>query len=166
MAEKQDDIQVVEENNSKTIKLLLFIIAALLLAVIGLGAYMLTKGDKQQTVEQSETGSQSPVYYTIQEPFIVNFSEQSNGQVQYLQVKMEVMARSQAVIEQTKIHLPAIQHELLMLFYSQKYDGLLTSEGIQALQQACLQTINRILRSETPMEGELEAVYFSSFIMQ
>jgi flagellar FliL protein len=63
-------------------------------------------------------------------------------------------------------HLPAIQHELLMLFYSQKYDEIQTSEGSQALQQASLATINQILQSETSLEDELEAVYFTSFIMQ
>lgn len=166
MAEKRDDIEVVDKNNSKTVKLLLIIIVILLLGIISLGAYMLSKGDGTEAVEKTETTIQEPVYYTIKDPFIVNFSEQSDGQVQYMQVKMEVMARSEALIEQVKIHLPAIQHELLLLLYSQKYDGLLTSEGIQVLQQACLQTINRILRSETSMEAEVEAVYFSSFIMQ
>jgi flagellar FliL protein len=53
-----------------------------------------------------------------------------------------------------------------MLFYSQKYDDLQTSEGSQALQQASLATINQILKSETSLEDELEAVYFTSFIMQ
>jgi flagellar FliL protein len=135
--------------------------------VIGLGVFMLTGNDGEEIAEQqSEPVKQAPVYYTIEEPFIVNFSEQSNGQVRYMQVKMKVMARSQAVIDAVKTHLPAIQHELLMLLYSQNYDGLLTSEGTQALQQACLETINRILQSETSLENELEAVYFTSFLMQ
>jgi flagellar FliL protein len=83
-----------------------------------------------------------------------------------MQVKMKVMARSQAIIDSVKVHLPAIQHELLMLLYSQNYDDLQSSEGTQALQEACRQTINQILQSESSLEGELEAVYFTSFIMQ
>lgn len=166
MAEKQDDIDVAEEKNSKTTKILLIVIAVLLLAVIGLGVFMFMANGEQNPAEQTETVKQAPVYYSIEEPFIVNFAEQSNGQVRYMQVKMKVMARSQAVIDAVQSHLPAIQHELLMLLYSQNYDGLLTSEGTQALQQACLETINRILQSETSLENELEAVYFTSFLMQ
>ena len=168
MAEQKDDIEVAEPANKKTIKLLIGLIALLFLAVIGLGVYMLLGGDEADPASSESTASakQPPVYFTIEDPFIVNFSEQSDEQVRYMQVKMKVMARSQAAIDHVKIHLPAIQHELLMLLYSQKYDDLQTSEGSQALQQACLETINRILKSETSLEDELEAVYFTSFIMQ
>lgn len=167
MAEQQDDIQVAEEKKAKTAKLLLVVIAVLLLAVIALGVFMLTGGNDTKEPTRTESAARpDPIYYSIDDPFIVNFSEQSNGAVRYLQVKMKLMARSQAVIDKVKMHLPAIQHELLVLLYSQKYDDLQSSEGTRALQQACLQTINRIIQSETSMEDELEAVYFTSFIMQ
>jgi flagellar FliL protein len=166
MAEQKDDIDVAEPANNKTIKLLIGLIALLLLAVIGLGVFMLMGSGEADPVADESSAKQAPIYYSIDDPFIVNFSEQSDEQVRYMQVKMKVMARSQAVIDNVKVHLPAIQHELLMLLYSQKYDDLQTSEGSQALQQACLETINRILKSETSLEGELEAVYFTSFIMQ
>ncbi|MCX4192941.1 flagellar basal body-associated FliL family protein [Methylophaga sp. OBS1] len=166
MAEKQDDIEVAEEKNTKTTKILVVVIAILLLAIIGLGVFLFMGNGEEDAAEVTEPVKQPPVYYTIEEPFIVNFSEQSDGQVRYMQVKMKVMARDQAVIDAVQTHLPAIQHELLMLLFSQNYDGLLTSEGTQALQQACLETINRILQSETSLENELEAVYFTSFLMQ
>lgn len=169
MAEKKDDIQVVEEKTNKTTKLLVIIIAVLLLAVISLGVFMLMgSGDNDSSADAKATTTvkQPPVYFAIEDPFIVNFSEQSNGAVRYMQVKIKVMARSQAVVDMVKEHLPAVQHELLLLFYSQKYDDLQTSEGSQALQQASLATINQILKSETSLEDELEAVYFTSFIMQ
>lgn len=166
MAEQKDDIDVAEPANNKTTKLLIGLIALLLLAVIGLGVFMLMGNGEADPAADESSAKQPPIYYSIDDPFIVNFSEQSDGQVRYMQVKMKVMARSQAVIDNVKVHLPAIQHELLMLLYSQKYDDLQTSEGSQALQQACLETINRILKSETSLEDELEAVYFTSFIMQ
>ncbi|WP_297808293.1 flagellar basal body-associated FliL family protein [uncultured Methylophaga sp.] len=166
MAEQKDDIDVAEPANNKTIKLLIGLIAVLLLAVIGLGVFMLMGNGEADPATEQSSAKQAPIYYSIDDPFIVNFSEQSDEQVRYMQVKMKVMARSQAVIDSVKVHLPAIQHELLMLLYSQKYDDLQTSEGSQVLQQACLETINRILKSETSLEDELEAVYFTSFIMQ
>lgn len=166
MAEQKDDIDVAEPANNKTTKLLIGLIALLLLAVIGLGVFLLMGNGEADPAADESSAKQPPIYYSIDDPFIVNFSEQSDEQVRYMQVKMKVMARSQAVIDNVKVHLPAIQHELLMLLYSQKYDDLQTSEGSQALQQACLETINRILKSETSLEDELEAVYFTSFIMQ
>jgi flagellar FliL protein len=82
-----------------------------------------------------------------------------------MQVKMKVMARDQMVIDAVKANMPAIKHELLLLLYSQKYDDV-KSQQTQALQQASLDTINTILQSETTLESRLEAVYFTSFIMQ
>lgn len=168
MAEQKDDIEVVEEKSSKTTKLLMVVIGVLLLAVIGLAVFMFMGKDEaaDSDTETVSTVKQAPIYFSIDEPFIVNFSEQSKDQVRYLQVKMKVMARSQAVIDAVKLNLPAIQHELLLLLYSQKYDDLQSSEGTQALQQACLETINRIIKSEASLEDELKAVYFTSFIMQ
>jgi flagellar FliL protein len=166
MAEAQDDIAVAEESGGKT-KLLMIIIAVLLLAVIGLGVFMFmgNSADDAEAVAESSV-KQSPIYYSIEDPFIVNFSKQSNDAVRYMQVKMKVMARDQAVIDAVQLNLPAIQHELLMLLFSQKYDDLQTSEGTQQLQQACLETINRIIHADSDVSGDLEAVYFTSFIMQ
>ena len=70
------------------------------------------------------------------------------------------------VIDAVKLNLPAIQHELNMLFFSQNYDDLQTVEGTKALQKASLDKINEILKNESSADGKLEAVYFTSFIMQ
>jgi len=168
MADQRDDIEVNEAEGGNKTKLLIIAISVMLLAVIALASALLMDGDDEaMTQEDSPVAvKQASIYYSINAPFIVNFSEQSNGAVRYMQVKMKVMARDQQVIDAFTFHLPAIQHELLMLFYSQNYDELQTSEGTKALQQKCLETINRVLKSETSMENELEAVYFTSFIMQ
>lgn len=168
MAEQRDDIEVVEQKGGNKTKLLIIAIGVMLLGVIALIVVLLTGNDDDTSAqkEQVESVKQAPIYYSVNDPFIVNFSEQSNGAVRYMQVKMKVMAREQQVIDAFTFHLPAIQHELLMLLYSQNYDELQTSEGTKALQQTCLETINRVLKSETSMENELEAVYFTSFIMQ
>lgn len=168
MAEEKDDIEVVPANGNKT-KLLLIALGVLVLIMAGVVGWLLMGNDDtapEEQAEQAEVVHQAPIYFTVEAPFIINFSEQSNNAVKYMQVKMKVMARSQAVIDAFQLHLPAIQHEILMLLYSQKYDDLLTSDGTKALQQACLDTINKVLKQEESLENELEAVYFTSFIMQ
>jgi flagellar FliL protein len=167
MAEQSDDIEVVEEKKGGS-KLLIIIIAVLLLAVIGLAAMMFLGGDDKEASPDAapvETVKQKPVYHTFEKPFIVNFSHQSNEAVRYLQVKIKVMARDDSVIEAVKLHEPAIKHELLLLFFGQNYDELNTSEGTQALRDATLAQINEILANDN-LSNELEAVYFTSLIMQ
>ncbi|OUR73224.1 flagellar basal body protein FliL [Methylophaga sp. 41_12_T18] len=171
MAEQnqKDDIEVVAEGkgNSK----LLIIIAVVVIALIGVGAMMFLGGDdEKETDETSEEATapikQAPIYHTVETPFVVNFADQSNGEVRYLQIKLKVMARSQAVIDAFQLHDPALQHELLLLFYGQIYDDLNTSAGTKALQQATLDKINEILSTDPTLSEQLEAVYFTSLIMQ
>jgi flagellar FliL protein len=169
MAEQKDDIEVVEAKGGNN-KLLIIVIGVLVLAVIGMAVMMFMGGGDDAPAEAEEAVEAAPVkqkaiFHTIDAPFIVNFNEQSAGAVRYMQVKMKMMARDQAVIDAVKANMPAIKHELLLLLYSQKYDDL-KSQQTQVLQQASLDAINTILQSETTLESRLEAVYFTSFIMQ
>lgn len=166
MAEAQDDIEIIETDGKKS-KLMIIIIAVVVLALAGIGAMMFL-GDDNESPKDNETADvvkQTPIYYTLEKPLIVNFGDQSKGAVRYLSVKLKVMARDQRVIDAFTLNEPAIQHELLMLLLGQKYDELNTPEGTKQLQQQTLTTINEVLKAEkTP--GELESVYFTSLLMQ
>lgn len=166
MAETQDDIEITEEGGKKS-KLLIIIVAVVVLALAGVGAMMFLGGDDKPAAENeaAATIKQTPIYYTLDKPLIVNFGEQSQGAVRYLSVKLKVMARDQLVIDAFTLNEPAIQHELLMLLLGQKYDELNTPEGTKALQQKTLTTINEVLKAEKT-SGELESVYFTSLLMQ
>lgn len=167
MAEIQKDIELKQGMSKKT-KIIMIAGIVVLLAVIGAGVYWWLTKDAAADAETTEATVQkaTPVYHEVAAPFIVNFSEQSNNQVRYLQIKMKVMARDQATISLFALHEPALVHELLMLFYSQNYDELSTTEGTQALQQASLETINNFLKQQDSSITGLEAVYFTSLVMQ
>lgn len=166
MAEQKDDIDINPGKSKK--KLLLGIIILVILAVAGLAAaYMLSGDDNDaESTETAEAPKAAPIYYDVKDPFIVNFGKQSNDAVRYLQVKMKVMARNQQAIDDFVAHEPAIIHELLLLFFSQNYDDLNTSEGTRELQQATLETINQQLATLADNQQGLEAVYFTSLVMQ
>ncbi|MCX4188699.1 flagellar basal body-associated FliL family protein [Methylophaga sp. OBS3] len=168
MAEEQkDDIEI---KPAKSKKKLVLIIAVIVLVLVGAGAAFFLMGDDtandDATTESAEAPKAAPIYYEVSDPLIINFAQQSNNAVRYLQVKMKVMAREQQVIDAFALHEPAIIHELLLLFYSQNYDELSTTEGTRALQDATLTTINQQLTTLTGNVTQLEAVYFTSLVMQ
>lgn len=166
MAEQKDDIEIKQGTGKK--KLLLGIISLLILAGAGIAtAYFFSGNDGDvESAESAEAPKAAPIYYEIKAPFIVNFGKQSNDAVRYLQIKMKIMARDQQAIDDFVTHEPAIVHELLLLFFSQNYDDLNTSEGTRALQEATLATINQQLVTLADNQKGLEAVYFSSLVMQ
>ncbi len=172
MAEKIDDVDLSEEGGEGKSKKMIIIIAVVVLALAGAGGWFsLAGGDDEDAAAEGEAAEevvlvkQTPIYATVEKAFVVNFADQSNDEVRYLQIKLKVMARDQAVIDAFTLNTPAVQHELLILFFNQKYDVLNTPEGRSTLKEQSLSTINKVLKAEQT-EGELEAVYFTSLIMQ
>jgi flagellar FliL protein len=160
--ETKQDIELQPAKSKKKL-ILISLIGLVVIGIIAAGAWYFLSGDKDGTT--APVAKATPIYHEVAAPFIVNFAKQSDNQVRYLQVKLKMMAREQSVINAVALHEPAIVHNLLMLFYSQNYDDLNTAEGTQALQQATLDNINALLKSEG-QPGPLEAVYFTSLVMQ
>src|SRR5690606_21224653 len=79
------------------------------------------------------------IFYTIRPPFVVNF--QDSTRAKYLQVSIDVMARSDAAIAAVENHLPIIKNDLINLLSSQTYEVLRTAEGREALRKSATMTI-------------------------
>lgn len=172
MAENIEDVDLSEEDSGGgKSKKMIIIIAVAVLALAGAGGWFFLADGDDEAVEGEEAAEeviiekQTPIYATVEKAFVVNFTDQSNDEVRYLQIKLKVMARDQAVIDAFTLNTPAIQHQLLMLFFDQNYDALNTAKGKSVLKEQSLSAINKILKEEQT-EGELEAVYFTSLIMQ
>ncbi len=103
------------------------------------------------------------IYLPIDPAFVVNFASQ--GKARFLQVTVEVMTRDSLMPDQITLHMPVIRNNLMLLFSSQSYDGVSTLEGKETLREEALEVVQQILEEETGDPG-IEAVYFTSFVMQ
>jgi flagellar FliL protein len=105
-----------------------------------------------------------PAHYLALEPaFIANL--ESERPSRFLQVQVDVMSRNAKELEKITAHAPQIRSRLLMLFAQQSPSALATREGREALQAQVLEDIRAVLVAETGT-AEIEAVFFSSFVMQ
>jgi flagellar FliL protein len=119
------------------------------------------EGEEEEGEEEEQ--QQAAVYLPIDPAFVVNFASQ--GKARFLQVTVEVMTRSPGVPDSVKLHMPVIRNNLMLLLSSQSYDSVSTLEGKEALREEALEVIQLILEEETGDPG-IEAVYFTSFVMQ
>jgi len=114
--------------------------------------------------EEAAAAAAGPVIYQpLEPPFVVNFSADSD--VRFMQITLQVADRRQAVIDAVKEHSPAIRNALVLLFSSQDPEVLNTREGKENLRQQALEEIRKVLKEQTG-KGELENLYFTSFVMQ
>ncbi|MDT8384999.1 MAG: flagellar basal body-associated FliL family protein [Gammaproteobacteria bacterium] len=120
------------------------------------------EGDGEEGGEAVEhTGP--AVYMPIDPAFVVNFASQ--GKARFLQITVEVMTRDATVPDKVKLHMPVIRNNLMLLFSTQTYDTVSTLEGKESLREESLEVVQQILEEETGDPG-IEAVYFTSFVMQ
>mgnify|MGYP000603715085 FL=1 len=105
------------------------------------------------------------IYYKIPEPFTINFLNQSAKQVRYLQIKVTLMAHDQEIIDHAELNLPMLQDALRTLFSEQSFEEVSTVAGRRALQASSLTAVKALLKEETGKDN-LDAIYFTSFILQ
>ena len=109
-------------------------------------------------------GPSGPPIYLPLKPFVVNF--QAGQMVRFLQVTVEVMSRDPKTIGLLRQNDPMVRNNLLLLLGSQKATTLETEAGKQKLRTEVLAAIRNVAAQNGGKPDRIEAVYFTSFVMQ
>lgn len=150
-------------------KLPLIVIAAVVLIGGGVGAWFFLKPAKAKDGAPAAAATKpaphaAPLYYKFDPPFVVNFG--GEGAARYLQIALEAMTRDPAAAESLKATEPAVRHDLVMLYSAQDNATLMSADGKEKLRAATLEAIRKEVDSEGGNGKLIEAVYFTSFVIQ
>jgi flagellar FliL protein len=102
-------------------------------------------------------------YVALDPAFVVNLADDSEGR--YLQVEVKLMSKDPAATELIEQHGPLIRNRLLLLFGQKKAEELRTRENKEKLQADALAEVRKVFSAEAG-RGVVDAVYFTSFVMQ
>jgi flagellar FliL protein len=168
--------------SGKGMKILVGVMALLLLVAVGAVSYLLGHrsapaaatpenasgehaADKADAASESSEskGGHDALYLALDPPFVVNF--QSDTAARFLQVGVQLMAHDQKALDAAKASEPAVRNALVMLFSSQDAKTLISREGKEKLRIDSLDEIKKIV-SERTKGATIDAVYFTSFVMQ
>lgn len=148
---------------------LILVILVVLLAGGGGAAWYFMSKAKADEAAAAKDAERAPkvlapaVYLALDPAFVVNLEDPIAPR--YLQAEVQLMTRDALVLDTIKLHVPRIRNALLMLFGQQKPDALVSREGKEKLQLAALAEVQKVLQVETG-KPLVEAVYFTSFVMQ
>jgi flagellar protein FliL len=120
--------------------------------------------EKAEPAEKPGAKKGPPSFYKFDPAFVVNFG--GEGSARYLQVTVEAMSRDASILDELKTDEPAVRNDLVMLFSGQDNATLMSSEGKEKLRAATLDAIRKVLNSEGAKGNKIEAVYFTSFVIQ
>jgi flagellar protein FliL len=153
-------------------KLLIMIVAAAVVLIGGgAGAYFMfggkgdEKGKKGEQAKEAKHVEKLPAQFiALDPPFVVNF--EPGASARFLQIAVQVMTREPHMIEFLEKNSPIIRNDLLLLFGNKHVDEVSTNEGKEALRAAALEAVRKIVTAEGEKPEAIEAVYFTSFVMQ
>jgi len=182
MAEAKTKEPQAAGGSGRGMKILIGVMALLLMVAVGAVSYLLghrsapaasaenassekASGAAEEKSESSSEskGSHDALYLALDPPFVVNF--QSDTDARFLQVGVQLMAHDQKALDAAKASEPAVRNALVMLFSSQDAKTLISREGKEKLRSDALAEISKIVAERT-RGATLDAVYFTSFVMQ
>jgi flagellar FliL protein len=173
MAAEQDlklDPDNAEEKSGGKKKLIIIVVAVLLLILIGVGATIfLMSGDSDEGEGEGEVAEVVeeiilPAQYIKMKPrFIVNFNVGTRQR--FLQTSIEIMTRSQDVIDTIELHNPMLRNTIIRILSEQDFKNLRTPEGRAALKALLKEQLVAVVKAEADIEG-IDTVLFTDFVMQ
>lgn len=82
-----------------------------------------------------------PSYLEITPKFVVNLVEPKK----YLSINVQLLIEGAPIAAVIKKHMPALKHELIMLFSDRSMDSLQTMEQREALRQETIEVIHKTI---------------------
>jgi flagellar protein FliL len=148
---------------------LILIAAAVLLVGGGVAAYFMLAGghdkDKKSASAHGEEAAKAPaLYVALDPPFVVNF--EAEQLVRFLQVTVQVMSRDPLTVELIKTNDPVVRNDLLLLLGNQSYATISSRDGKEKLRLEALEAVRKVVNGAGGKPEAVEAVYFTSFVMQ
>lgn len=147
-------------------RVLIIAVTFIALAAAGAGGWLFLRpgGAKSKTANQIRKASGPARYVSLDPPFVTNF--QPNQVARFLQVSVEVLTHDKKTVELIKANNPVIRNNLLLLFSDQKYSTLETAAGKDHLRAQALAAVRKVVAANGGDANEVDAIYFTSFVMQ
>ena len=161
-----------ESKGGGLVKKLIFAGLGLALVAVGIfvGPMLLGGGEEEAaegeaTEEVAEVPSAPPIYQSLHPPLVVNFQSEA-GDSHFMQITMEVMSRNQGAINSVREHTPVIRNSLILLYGNVLYESVQTREGKEEMLADGLDEIRRVMQETTGESEDIEALYFTSLVIQ
>lgn len=102
-------------------------------------------------------------YFKISPQTVVNISDK--GKVRHLQVGVQLRLDEPGDSSIVEEHIPAIQHELVMLLSGREAQNVRSVQGKELLRTEAMEKIKIVLEENTG-RAIINAVYFTAFVIQ
>jgi flagellar FliL protein len=153
-------------------KMLIIIIALVLVLLIGggLGAFLLMKRSHASEEDGGEHAApakvvpKGPPTFLPFENMVVNLADPGGNR--FVQVGLTLQVDDQATSDQIKAFMPSLRSAVLVILSQRTADELLQVQGKEQLSADIIGEVSRQLGYDKARHNPVQAVLFSSFIIQ
>jgi flagellar FliL protein len=103
------------------------------------------------------------IYVGIPDPFLVNI--QSGKRSRMMQVRVQLMVRSEEAEDAVKLHMPLIRNNLLDFFSTADGEVVSTREGRKELKDEAFKVAQEVVLEQAGFEA-IEMLLFTGFVIQ
>ena len=159
-------------------KIIIFAGIGVVLLGLGIGGTMFFMGSKEMPAEENaeqmaedeimeesmdEAMMETVIYHDLHPAFVANFTGKSKKK--YMQVYVVALTSEESVVEDLKLHDPAIRNNILMTLSQKTSDEVATVEGKEELRKEVLNTLRETMKEKTGKDG-IKDLYFTKFVAQ
>jgi flagellar FliL protein len=156
---------LLEPRSGSKLWIILTLVVLVVAAAVAGGWYWFAASQKTGAKSAKAAPEHGPaLYVALDPPFVTNF--EADQAVRFLQISVEVMTHDPATAEVIKANDPVVRNDLLLLFANQKYADIATRDGKERLRGAALAAVRKDVAANGGNPDRVDAVYFTSFVMQ
>lgn len=175
MAEEENsEAEAEEQKGSGMKKIIMLAGVGILMLGLGVGGTIFFMGSDDPAVAEGEEEMaeeemmeepmmKESIYHDLHPAFVANFTGTSKKK--YMQVYVVAMANEQSVIDDLKLHMPAVRNNILMTLSKKTSEDVATVEGKEVLRKEVLETVRNTMAEKTGEEG-VQDLYFTKFVAQ
>ena len=114
--------------------------------------------------ENAEAVVKTSAYVSLGDAMVLNLST-NNRRLTFLQVKADVLVGDSDAEDLIKTHIPAIRHELIVLFSEQNANDMKSSTRREEIRKVATAQVQEVIADLTGNK-DVTDVLFSSFLVQ
>jgi len=115
--------------------------------------------------EEEEGAPKKPIYYAMEPAFVVNINE-GGRRTHFMQITVQLMSRSQEVIDKVEANQPPLRDAMIMLLAHQTGETMRSVQGREKVRQEALEDVRKVMEKVAGVKKGIEAVYFTDFVIQ
>lgn len=106
----------------------------------------------------------TPGYVALGEAMVLNLAT-DGPRLAFVQLKADILVRDEINVEQVKLHIPALRHQMILMISEQNVANVKSALEREKLRKSITEKVSSVYKELTGSD-DIEEVLFTNFLVQ